>query len=129
MAYGKYPTKYEKPRIVTADYLIMKWQNIAVLGSRLAMAVEGNAPQNEINKLAKQYNELYAEAIKKTQEYIMKTWRDIGAENAKIANEEMRLKSEAIKSSSQTASLAQICADISDIKVLLNELINHIKNM
>jgi hypothetical protein len=59
----------------------------------------------------------------------MKTWRDIGAENAKIANEEMRLKSEAIKSSSQTASLAQICADISDIKVLLNELINHIKNM
>jgi hypothetical protein len=66
MAYGKYPTKYEKPRIVTADYLIMKWQNIAVLGSRLAMAVEGNAPQNEINKLAKQYNELYAEAIKKT---------------------------------------------------------------
>jgi hypothetical protein len=66
MAYGKYSTKYEKPRIVTADYLIMKWQNIAVLGSRLAMAVEGNAPQNEINKLAKQYNELYAEAIKKT---------------------------------------------------------------
>jgi hypothetical protein len=66
MAYGKYPTKYEKPRIVTADYLIMKWQNIAVLGSRLAMAIESNAPQNEINKLAKQYNELYAEAIKKT---------------------------------------------------------------
>jgi hypothetical protein len=66
MAYGKYPTKYEKPRIVTADCSIMKWQNIAVLGSRLAMAVEGNAPQNEINKLAKQYNELYAEAIKKT---------------------------------------------------------------
>jgi len=59
----------------------------------------------------------------------MKTWRDIGAENAKISNEEMRLKGEAIKSSSQTASLAQICADISDIKVLLNELINHIKNM
>jgi hypothetical protein len=59
----------------------------------------------------------------------MKTWRDIGAENAKISNEEMRIKSEAIKSSSQTASLAQICADISDIKVLLNELINHIKNM
>ena len=129
MAYSKYPTKYEKPRIVTADYLIMKWQNIAVLGSRLAMAIEGNAPQNEINKLAKQYNELYAEAIKKTQEYIMSSWNEIGIQNAKIANEEMRLKGEAIKSSSQTASLAQICADISDIKVLLNELINHIKNM
>ena len=59
----------------------------------------------------------------------MKTWRDIGRENAKIANEEMRLKGEAIKSSSQTASLAKLCADVSDIKVLLNELINHIKNM
>jgi hypothetical protein len=30
------------------------------------MAVEGNAPQEVINKLAKQYNELYAEAINKT---------------------------------------------------------------
>ena len=59
----------------------------------------------------------------------MKTWRDIGAENAKISNEEMRLRGEAIKSSSQAASLAKICADVSDIKVLLNELINHIKNM
>jgi len=66
MAYGKYPTKYEKPRIVTADYLIIKWQTIAVLGSRLAMAIESNASQEEIHKLAKQYNELYAEAIKKT---------------------------------------------------------------
>ena len=59
----------------------------------------------------------------------MSSWNDIGIQSAKIANEEMRLKSEAIKSSSQTASLAQICADISDIKVLLNELINHIKKV
>ena len=66
MAYGKYVNKYEKPRIVTADYLIIKWQNIAVLGSRLAMAIESNAPREEIHKLAKQYTELYAEAIKKT---------------------------------------------------------------
>jgi hypothetical protein len=66
MSYSKYVNKYEKPRIVTADYLIIKWQTIAVLGSRLAMAIESNAPQEEIHKLAKQYNELYAEAIKKT---------------------------------------------------------------
>ena len=66
MAYGKYPTKYEKPKSVTADYLIIKWQSIGVLGSRLAMAIESNAPQDEINKLAKQYNQLYAEAINKT---------------------------------------------------------------
>jgi hypothetical protein len=59
----------------------------------------------------------------------MKTWRDIGAENAKISNEEMRIKGEAIKSSSQTASLAKMCADISDIKVLLQELITHLKKI
>lgn len=59
----------------------------------------------------------------------MSTWRDIGSQNAKIANEKMRLQAEAIKSSSQAASLAKICADVSDIKVLLQELINHIKNM
>lgn len=56
----------------------------------------------------------------------MKTWRDIGKENAVVANEEMRLRGEAIKSSSQTASLAQICADISDIKVLLQQLLAQI---
>ena len=66
MAYGKYPTKYEKPKSVTAEYLIIKWQTIGVLGSRLAMAIECNAPQDEINKLAKQYSQLYAEAINKT---------------------------------------------------------------
>jgi hypothetical protein len=59
----------------------------------------------------------------------MKTWRDIGAENAKIANEEMRLKGEAIKSSSQTASLAKMCADVSDIKVLLQELLDQSKKV
>jgi hypothetical protein len=59
----------------------------------------------------------------------MKTWRDIGAENAKISNEEMRIKGEAIKSSSQTASLAKMCADISDIKVLLKQLITHLKKI
>jgi hypothetical protein len=59
----------------------------------------------------------------------MKTWRDIGAENAKISNEEMRLQGEAIKSSSQTASLAKMCADISDIKVLLQELLEQSKKV
>ena len=83
----------------------------------------------------------------------MKTWRDIGAENAKISNEEMRLKGEAIKSQRQvdhlkdmsdtldsvknrvedlvssTEIIAAIEEDLSDIKVLLKELIAHIKNM
>jgi hypothetical protein len=83
----------------------------------------------------------------------MKTWRDIGAENAKISNEEMRLKGEAIKSQRQvdhlkdmsdtldsvkngvedlvssTEIIAAIQEDLTDIKLLLRELINHIKNM
>lgn len=66
MAYSKYPVKYEKPRVVTADYLVKKWQTVAVLGSRLAMAIEAGATQDEIHKLAKAYNELYAEAIKQS---------------------------------------------------------------
>ena len=83
----------------------------------------------------------------------MKTWRDIGAENAKISNEEMRLKGEAIKSQRQvdhlkdmsdtldsvknrvedlvssTEIIAAIQEDLTDIKVLLKELINHLKRI
>jgi hypothetical protein len=83
----------------------------------------------------------------------MKTWRDIGVENAKISNEEMRLQGEAIKSQRQvdhlkdmsdtldsvkngvedlvssTEIIAAIQEDLTDIKLLLRELINHIKNM
>ena len=83
----------------------------------------------------------------------MKTWRDIGAENAKISNEEMRLKGEAIKSQRQvdhlknmsdtldsvknrvedlvssTEIIAAIEEDLSDIKVLLQELITHLKKI
>lgn len=81
----------------------------------------------------------------------MKTWRDIGAENAKISNEEMRLKGEAIKSQRQvdhlkdmsdtldsvknrvedlvcsTEIIVAIQEDLTDIKVLLKELINYLK--
>jgi hypothetical protein len=59
----------------------------------------------------------------------MSTWNEIGIQNAKIANEEMRLKGEAIKSSSQTASLAKISTDLSDIKVLLQELLDQSKKV
>ena len=59
----------------------------------------------------------------------MSTWSDIGSANAKIANEEMRLKGEASRSSSQTASLAKISADLSDIKVLLKELLDQSKKL
>ena len=83
----------------------------------------------------------------------MKTWRDIGAENAKISNEEMRLKGEAIKSQRQvdhlkdmsdtldsvknrvedlvssTEIIAAIQEDLTHIKVLLKELINYLKRI
>ena len=83
----------------------------------------------------------------------MKTWRDIGAENAKISNEEVRLKGEAIKSQRQvdhlkdmsdtldsvknrvedlvssTEIIAAIEKDLSDIKILLQELITHLKKI
>lgn len=66
MAYGKFVPKYEKPRTVTADYLVKKWQAVAVLGSQLAMAVASNAPEEEIQRMANYYNKMYAEAINKT---------------------------------------------------------------
>ena len=83
----------------------------------------------------------------------MSTWRDIGSENAKIANEQMRLQGESIKSQRQVDHLKNmsdtldsvknrvedlVCSteivvaiqeDLTDIKVLLKELIAHIKNM
>lgn len=81
----------------------------------------------------------------------MKTWRDIGAENAKISNEEMRLKGEAIKSQRQVDHLkdmsdtldsvknrvedlvfsieivASIQEDLSDVKIILSEILNVLK--
>ena len=63
MAYSRYPSKYGKPKPIPPDFLVKKWQRIGVLGSQLAMAVASNAPQEEIIKLANQYNVLYAEAI------------------------------------------------------------------
>ena len=83
----------------------------------------------------------------------MSTWSDIGSQNAKIANEEMRLKGEAIKSQRQvdhlkdmsdtldsvknrvedlvssTEIIATIQEDLTDIKVLLKELINYLKRI
>ena len=83
----------------------------------------------------------------------MSTWSEIGAQNAKIANEEMRLKGEAIKSQRQvdhlknmsdtldsvknrvedlvssTEIIAAIQEDLTDIKVLLKELINYLKRI
>lgn len=81
----------------------------------------------------------------------MKTWRDIGAENAKISNDEMRLKGEAIKSQRQvdhlkdmsdtldsvknrvedlvssTEIIAAIQEDLSDVKIILSEILNVLK--
>ena len=83
----------------------------------------------------------------------MSTWSDIGSQNAKIANEEMRLKGEAIKSQRQvdhlkdmsdtldsvknrvedlvssTEIIAAIQEDLTDIKLLLKELINYLKRI
>lgn len=81
----------------------------------------------------------------------MSSWNEIGIQNAKIANEEMRLKGESIKSQRQvdhlkdmsdtldsvknrvedlvcsTEIIVAIQEDLTDIKVLLKELINYLK--
>lgn len=66
MAYNNYSSRYEKPKPIPPDFLIKKWQRIGVLGSQLAMAIASDAPQEEIQRLAKNYNIMYSEAINNT---------------------------------------------------------------
>lgn len=64
MSYSRYTSKYDKPKPIPPDFLVKKWQEIAVLGSQLAMAVVSNAPEEEIQRMANYYNIMYAEAIR-----------------------------------------------------------------
>jgi hypothetical protein len=54
----------------------------------------------------------------------MKTWRDNGAENAKISNEEMRLKGEAIKSQRQVDHLKDMSDTLDSVKNRLEDLVS-----
>ena len=54
----------------------------------------------------------------------MKTWRDNGAEKAKISNEEMRLKGEAIKSQRQVDHLKDMSDTLDSVKNRLEDLVS-----
>ena len=67
MTYNKYSQKNCAPKPLEPNDLVKKWQRVAVLGSQLAMAVASNAPQEEIQRMAKYYNIMYSEAIQSTK--------------------------------------------------------------
>jgi hypothetical protein len=56
----------------------------------------------------------------------MRTWRDIGTENAKAANEELRHRSQAIASQNQSDLLSDVVEELKEIKGLLKQLITQI---
>ena len=61
-----------------------------------------------------------------TKGHFMKTWRDIGRENAKAANEELRHRSQAIASQNQSDLLSDVVEELKEIKGLLKQLITQI---
>lgn len=54
----------------------------------------------------------------------MKTWRDIGAENAKKANEELRLHGESLKSQRQVDHLKDMSDTLSSVKDRVEDLVS-----
>jgi hypothetical protein len=59
----------------------------------------------------------------------MKTWRDIGRENAKAANEELRHRSQEMASQNQSDLLSDVVEELKEIKGLLKQLITHLKKI
>lgn len=53
----------------------------------------------------------------------MKTWRDIGTENAKAANEELRYQSQQRASQNQSDLLSDVVQELKDVKLLLKQVI------
>ncbi len=57
----------------------------------------------------------------------MKTWRDIGRENAKAANEELRHRSQEMASQNQSDLLSDVVEELRDIKFLIKEMTELLK--
>lgn len=58
---------YRDQQRIIRDDIVMEWQLLGVLGSRLAMLIDANAPKEQINQTAKEYNTRYIHAIKRSK--------------------------------------------------------------
>jgi hypothetical protein len=59
----------------------------------------------------------------------MKTWRDIGRENAKAANEELRHRSQEMASQNQSDLLSDVVEELKEIKGLLKQLVAQVSKL
>jgi hypothetical protein len=57
----------------------------------------------------------------------VKTWRDIGRENANAANEELRHRSQEMASQNQSDLLSDVVEELRDIKFLIKEMTELLK--
>lgn len=53
----------------------------------------------------------------------MTTWKEIGGDNARAANRELRYRSQEIASQNQSDLLSDLVQEVKDIKLLLSEMI------
>lgn len=56
---------YRDQQRIIRDDIILEWQLLGVLGSRLAMLIGANAPKDTIKQTADEYNAMYMFAIKR----------------------------------------------------------------
>ena len=59
----------------------------------------------------------------------MRTWRDIGSENARAANEELRHRSQEMASQNQSDLLSDVVEELKEIKGLLKQLIAQVSKL
>jgi hypothetical protein len=55
--------------------------------------------------------------------YFMTTWKEIGRDNARAANRELRYRSQEIASQNHSDLLSDLVQEVKDIKLLLSEMI------
>ena len=58
---------YRDQQRIIRDDIILEWQSLGVLGSRLAMLIGANAPKDTIKQTADEYNTRYIFAIKRSK--------------------------------------------------------------
>lgn len=59
----------------------------------------------------------------------MRTWRDIGTENARAANEELRHRSQEMASQNQSDLLSDVVEELKEIKGLLKQLVAQVSKL
>lgn len=60
---NRFQKRLEKPKIIEKDQLVMQYQQLAVFGSRIAMAILSDVSIDDLKKLAHDYNQAYVNVL------------------------------------------------------------------